>query len=1158
MTGVLPPGPYQGLAPFGDTERDARNFFGRVRERDVIVANLLASRLTVLYGPSGVGKSSVLRAGVVRRLREEPDVHVALVDHWSGDAAGALRAAVGAAPEGSLVCLLLDQFEECFVYHGRETAPGSVVDVIASLVTGDRPVDVLLSLREDAVAQLDVFKARLPDVLGNALRLSHLDRESARAAIEGPLRRWNESVATTERVEIEPALVEAVLDQTAAGRVEIADAPRDLRSDSPGGAVEAPFLQLVMERLWEAEWEPGSRVLRLETLRRLGGAEAVVRAHVGLALAALDDSAQDVAAAVFHQLVTPTGGKVAHRAGDLSEYADVEEARLLPVLETLVRQRILRAVDPGGGRRYEIFHDVLADSVLGWRATRALERERASAARRHRRLLGIAVAALVALAGMTAIALYVVSERNHARDETRRAQAREMEVSAVLGIEQGSEQGLVDAVRAARLDPGVQSERLLREAMSEIRLERSFDTPGPVDLLRWSRDGSRLVVAGGSRRIRVFDATGHLRMAYLDPDEVTAAALGPRDLIVSGDADGSVHVRRLGRLARLDLKGRGRILWVGTDAEGGRIAAVSAAGVAWVWERNGTLVRELPHPGAVLTAALDRSGTQLVTVAREWRRGAELQRARIYALADGSLVREIPQRDVRAVAYSADGTAVATAGGKSGALLWDVRTGRLVRRLVNAGKDARDIAFSPDGTLVAIAGGDGGTRVWTVATGARLEHLVGPTGSVVDVDWSPDGRVLAGASRDQTARLWAVAGLVQVGGEIALLPGNAGGATAVAFDPKGARVATASADGGVRIWDARPDERLTILGRHRGGVAAAAFLSDGTTVVSAGFDGSARAWDAGRRKQVAALQLPAAGTGVAVSPTGSVAAITDARGGVVLWDPRAEAADARRLDARNVAVARFTPDGRTLVTGTRLGRVQAWDVGSGRPRWTTPVVGRIAGIAVDATGRLVAVSTPAGVSVLDAADGRYVRDLGVRLGAGPLDFAPTGSRLAIGGVDGVGRLWDAAEGGTVAMLRGHRGALTAIAFSHDGTRILTTGTDADGRIWSVATGEQLLLLRGQFGRLAGGAFSADDRWVATAGPISAVLWPADTGEILFYLRGHTRALTVATFAPVGWRLLTAAVDGTVQLYDCAVCADVDTLERNALARLERIGVAPSR
>jgi Novel STAND NTPase 1 len=197
---------------------------------------------------------------------------------WSGDPAGDLAAVVddelgeivdGGPPSDGLlldarleewsqrlggdIYLILDQFDEFFVYRERghaEDFAGQLPDIVNR--RGLR-TNVLLSIREDAVASLDTFKARVPNLFSNYLRLDHLDREAARMAIVGPIERYNE--LTGEDALIEPELVEAVLDEVATGRVE---------ADTGGGAgnghvsatrIEAAYLQVVMERLWEAELE---------------------------------------------------------------------------------------------------------------------------------------------------------------------------------------------------------------------------------------------------------------------------------------------------------------------------------------------------------------------------------------------------------------------------------------------------------------------------------------------------------------------------------------------------------------------------------------------------------------------------------------------------------------------------------------------------------------------------------------------------------------------------------------------------------------------------------------------------------------------------------------------------------------------------------------
>ena len=219
--------PFKGLAPFDDSDADALLFFGREWETEVVAANVLASRLTVLYGPSGVGKSSLLRAGVVRTLRHSgnPSPAVAYFGTWAGeplvgleeaaraaitdalgrepaDAPGDLtdRLAAWSAELGAELCLLIDQLEELFLYHPAKKGAGGFVDLLPKLIL--RPglrVNVLLGIRDDALAQLDVFKERIPGLFMNSLRLDYLDRDAGREAILGPLARYAEIAEARQR-----------------------------------------------------------------------------------------------------------------------------------------------------------------------------------------------------------------------------------------------------------------------------------------------------------------------------------------------------------------------------------------------------------------------------------------------------------------------------------------------------------------------------------------------------------------------------------------------------------------------------------------------------------------------------------------------------------------------------------------------------------------------------------------------------------------------------------------------------------------------------------------------------------------------------------------------------------------------------------------------
>ena len=435
---MIPASPYKGLAPFTESDEDAARFSGRDEETRIIAANLLSARLTILYGPAGVGKSSVLRAGLVHRLRHHVPgavrVAVVYVDSWAGDPCDAVLGAIareaerlgvgaeaGAADDapldealeawegrlGARLLIVLDQFEEYCLYHAPDEHRFDR-ELPAAIERRDLRVRFLIGLREDAIAALDRYKGRVGDLLGNRLRLDHLSGEAALTAIRRPVEQRNAAPAEGEApVTLEPGLAESVVAEIAPGRLALATQGRGTAAGratgaaaSGGGGVETPYLQLVMDALWKRELGAGSHTLRLATLRRMGGATEVVRSHVDGVMGGLAPAEQEVAAQALHFLVTPSGTKVAHTADDLAAYAEVSPDRLRPVLERLGRgdARLLRrlpGVDRDGPARYEVFHDVLGPAILDWRA-------RAFARRLQRRttgLLGLAFALVVALAG---------------------------------------------------------------------------------------------------------------------------------------------------------------------------------------------------------------------------------------------------------------------------------------------------------------------------------------------------------------------------------------------------------------------------------------------------------------------------------------------------------------------------------------------------------------------------------------------------------------------------------------------------------------------------------------------------------------------------------------------------------------------------------------
>ncbi len=395
--------------------------------------------------------------------------------------------------------VVLDQFEDYFLYHPAE-AGNETFDAQFPAIVNDPNlrVNFLVSIREDAWAKLDRFEGRIPQLFAHYVRIEHLDRAGARDAVERPIAEFNRMLPLDERpYEIEPELVDAVVQAASAGEPVLEEGSNGNAAAAEGAAgtdeVEAPFLQLVMERLWRTTVEDGERELTVATLDRLGGAQEIVERHLVDALAGLSPREQEIAADAFRYLVTSSRRKVVQSASDLSEWLGIPEAELVPVLERLSSGesgRILRPVPPPPGQedegaRYEIFHDVLGEPILEWRKEFEHAREAEAEARRQRavrrRLVAIVAGLIVLVLCFAAFAAWALHERRVASDQAATAESQSIAARALRVQSLDPKQTLVLASKAEDVKSTPQADEALRRAL--------VGSPKPVQLWSARADG---------------------------------------------------------------------------------------------------------------------------------------------------------------------------------------------------------------------------------------------------------------------------------------------------------------------------------------------------------------------------------------------------------------------------------------------------------------------------------------------------------------------------------------------------------------------------------------------------------------------------------------------------------------------------------------------
>jgi WD40 repeat protein/serine/threonine protein kinase len=528
------------------------------------------------------------------------------------------------------------------------------------------------------------------------------------------------------------------------------------------------------------------------------------------------------------------------------------------------------------------------------------------------------------------------------------------------------------------------------------------------------------------------------------------------------------------------------------------------------------------HEGPVVALAYSPDGTRLATASQD-------QTARVWDPTTGNLIHTLRGHAgyIHSLTYSPDGSRLVTASEDQTARVWDPDTGNLITTLQGHEGGVTGLAYSPDGSRLTTSGVDETTRVWDPNTGKLIAVFRNDGWSRA---YSPNGSRLA-SSRDKTAYIWDA----HTGKLITSLQGHQKSVRTLAFSPDGARVATGSFDNTARIWDAHTGDLVASLLGHQAIVAALSYSPDGSHLATASTDKTARVWDANTGKLIVSLQgHEAAVWSLAYSPDGSRLATAgggDATAGI--WDPATGSRIASLQGHQGLlATLAYSPDGTRLVTASDDKTIRIWD-----PNPHSPVaivqghqddVWKLA-YSPDGT-RLATNSDDKTTRIWDPNTGNLVATLrGHEQRMNDLAFSPDGSRLATASLDDA-RVWDPNTGNLIATLRDPEGPIETLAYSPDGSRVATAGVTA--RVWDPDTGSLIAILEGQAGDIA---FSPDGTRLATgSGDKTARIWDPDTGNLIATLR-HDTPLFMLAYSPDGSRLATIGEGGN------SVCVwDLDT------------------
>ena len=1088
--------PYRGLRAFA--EEDAEYFYGRESVVEQLINDLQKKSFMAVVGASGSGKSSVVQAGLIARLRRGK-LLPGSADWWmrcfrpgTNPLQALSRRLVDSGTEKEkayqqlqlerilqqgvedftewiahrpepMVVLVVDQFEELFTLAGSEGRQSFLEVVLGALERIPEKFKLIITLRADFIAPcLEV------PILVRLLQQSSVLLPPC--LTEADYRRIIINPAEKVGLKVEAQLVEVLLE-------ELQHSAGDL-----------PLLEFVLEHLWEYR-ENG--VMTLQAYQQhLGGIKGALESKAQGVYNSLDAEAQDCARWIFLSLTQLGEGTEDTRRRVLKSELIVKKypvALVERTLQVLIAAKLVVVNLEENGEvgelgeegktahlsaspglvTVEVAHEVL---IRYWSSLRWWLEESRGRLRSHRQIA-------------QAAALWINNNQqpDFLLQGVRLAEAEEIYVNYTdevsFDVQRFIQAGLIEKQR--------------RQQQEKNRLRKAQRTAGIISILALTAFGLAVLAYQQTQKaqLREIQALNSLAENFLFSHKQLEALLTSikagkevqkNTLFIPQDIRSQVvKILQQSVYGTQELNRFTHNSWVTSVSfapDGNTLAGGCADNSIKLWRSDGRLLATLTdHQDSVNSVSFSPDGEFLASGSSDNTIKLWSRQGKLLSSLTGHL------HSVNSVSFSPGGEFLASGSSDNTIKLWN-REGKLLSSFLGHSRSVNSVSFSPEGDTIASASDDGTVKLWSL-DGRLLSTLPGSTKEVLDVTFSPDGQIIASAGADHVIKLWS-----RDGNLLKAIQGHDGSVWKVRFSANGKMIASVSADKTIKIWS-RGGNLLDTLPGHSHEVNSLSFSPDSNQLASASDDNTIRLWKL-------ETNLPKTFYG----HEGSVNHV------------------------------KFTGDGSNITSFSSDHTMKVWDLNGGLLQSLASPIEDVTSISFTRDGNTVALASADQKIEIRQRDGTLLHTLkGHKHWVTSMSFSPDDQVLASASADKTIKLWSR-EGQLLKTLSGHHGWVTNIQFSPDGKIMASASADKTIKLWS-REGQLLKTLSGHSASIWSINFSPDGKSIASASDDKTVkLWTVE-GSLVRTFQGHGDLVNYVTFSPDGNMIASASGDRTIKLWN---------------------------